>query len=250
MNIIIGMIAGWVGLVVAGYGVAWWLSRGPGRDPLFGLLWRVTQVYLRIVHRARYRGLEHVPRSFEPGGLIVVANHMSGIDPLLIQAACPFMLRWLMAEEMMATQLDWLWRLLRIIPVARDGKDLAPVREAIREVRGGGVVGIFPEGGIVPTEEIRPFYEGVGLIIARAKAPVLLCLVEGAPRTEDSFHALKQPSRSRLTFIDRIDFGEERDPRVITDTLQQRLADAAGWPLNPDPLPGRRGGDRDSTMAA
>lgn len=236
--VILLIIAGW--LIAVGL-FRWFvvrrLARGPGGDAVKGLIWVTARAYLRLVHRARYTGLEHVPATNQPGGLVVVSNHTGPIDALLIQAACRFQIRWMMASEMMVPQLDWLWRVYRVIAVARDGSDTGPAREAIRHVREGGVVGIFPEGGIEnPPGEIRPFLAGVGLVVARAKAPVLLAWVSGTPECPEMLPALTTPSRARLQFIDVIDFGDERDALVITDRLRSRIAEASGWPTNDEPL--------------
>ncbi len=218
------------------FGARWW-SRGPGANPITGLLWVVIRVYCHLRHTPTYRGLQHVPATNHTGGLIVVANHTGPIDPLIIQAACRFEIRWMMAEEMMTAQLDWLWRRQRVIPVARDGSDMAAAREAIRHVRSGGVVGIFPEGGIVrPTGQIRPFHQGVGLVIAKTEAPVLLTWVRGTPEATGMMAAVASRSRSFVDFIERLEFTGRRDPRAITSRLRSRLSEASGWPLCQEPV--------------
>ena len=143
----------------------------------------------------------------------------------------------MMATDMMVPQFDWLWRRQRMIPVARDGRDTVPAREAIRHVRGGGVIGIFPEGGIVlPREEIRPFHQGVGLIIARTEAPVLLVWVSQTSHETGMGRALVTPSQARVQFVDLLEFPAGSDPATITRRLQERLAEASNWPIRDEPL--------------
>ena len=121
--------------------------------------------------------------------------------------------------------------------MARDGSDMAAAREAIRHVRSGGVVGIFPEGGIVrPTGQIRPFHQGVGLVIAKTEAPVLLTWVRGTPEATGMMAALKSRSRTFVDFIDRLEYTGRRDPRGMTSRLRSRLSEASGWPLCQEPL--------------
>jgi 1-acyl-sn-glycerol-3-phosphate acyltransferase len=230
------LIAGWFVLVlVYRLAISPWLAGGPGGDTLTGFLWRIVRVYTRLMHHPTYEGLEHVPTSNDPGGLIVVSNHTGPIDPLLIQAVCPFEIRWMMAADMMAPQLDWLWQ--RMIPVDRNGRDSASAREAIRHVKSGGVIGIFPEGGIaVPRGQVRPFHEGVGLIIARTGAPVLLVWCSDTPRETHMFRALAKPSRARVRFIDRFEVPPGSGAVDITRQLRKRIADSSGWPINDEPL--------------
>ena len=230
--------AGWIFLVL---GFRWlgarWLSYGPRAEPVTTLMWLWFRAICRLMHRTTYGGREHLPQTNRPGGLVVVSNHTGPVDPLLIQSACRFEIRWMMASDMMVPQLNWLWRRQRIIAVARDGRDSAPAREAIRHVRGGGVIGIFPEGGIVqPRGEVRAFHNGVGLIVAKSRAPVLLVWVSQTPESPEMLTALFTPSRSRVEFIDVIRFDRKTDPQTITRTLQQRVSEASGWPVNDVPV--------------
>ncbi|UCD73808.1 MAG: 1-acyl-sn-glycerol-3-phosphate acyltransferase [Phycisphaerales bacterium] len=215
------------------------LRRGPTGTALIGLMWRVERAYCRLWHRATYGGAEILPKSdADHQGLIVVSNHTGAIDPLAIQARCRFLIRWMMASDMMGPELNWLWLQQQMIPVKRDGSDSAALREAIRHVRAGGAIGIFPEGRItIPPRQVRPFLPGVGLLIAKAKAPVLLAWVSGTPNTNSMSLALKTPSRTHVQFIDLIDFGEERDAAKITEHLRQRIAEVSGWPLNDEIIP-------------
>ncbi len=222
-----------------------WARRGPAGDPVTVFLWLVVRVYGRLMHRTTLTGLEHVPATNEPGGLIVVSNHTGPIDALLIQAACRFEIRWMMAADLMIPALDWLWKRHRMIPVARDGRDSGPAREAIRHVREGGCIGVFPEGAIVqPRGEVRPFQPGVGLIIKRTRAPVLLLWISGTPESPHMGPALRSRSRSHVAFIDRLEFAEGTDAPTITRTLRERLAQASGWSVNDEPLiPPQRNGN-------
>ena len=193
------------------------------------------------MHRVRYEGIQHGPPTNDPGPLIVVSNHGAGMDPLLIQGACRFAIRWMMATDTMSPSLNWLWQWRRIIAVKRDGADSTPLREAIRHVRGGGVLGVFPEGGLAPRDgAIRAFMPGVGFIVSRAKAPVLLVWVSETPVCDSAFGALWRFSRSRVVFIDRMTFDEDADADSIVAQLRARLSEASGWSLSDEPVPTAR----------
>ncbi len=236
---ILVLVAAWLVLVgITHVAIMPWLTNAPGDNVVTGLIWRFLRVYARIMHRARFEGFEELRRVRDPGPIIVVSNHTGAVDPLLIQAGCRFHIRWMMASEMMSTRLDWLCRQERTIPVDRDGRDAGSAREAIRHVQAGGIIGIFPEGRIVqPPEEIRPFYMGVGLIVARAQARVLLVWISGTPKASTMVESLVTPSNARILFADLIDFRGERDGHVITTRLRQRLAEVSGWPVNDEKMP-------------
>jgi 1-acyl-sn-glycerol-3-phosphate acyltransferase len=226
-------MAVWYGIIAP------WLRNGPRHEVVLGAVWRLTALYALIRHRVRVEGREHLPADDDDhDGLIVVANHTSAIDPILLQARSRFWIRWMMADDMMIPGLAWAWRLQRIIPVDRSSGDSRALREAIRHVRDGGCIGVFPEARLVqPPGEIRPFLSGVGLLVARTRKPVLLAWISGTPETREMMTALKSTSRSRVVWIGRYDFAGERDPAVITERLRSEIARVSGWELNDEMLP-------------
>jgi 1-acyl-sn-glycerol-3-phosphate acyltransferase len=229
-----------IAAAVGGFVILPWLKRGPRGEVIVGLLWRLLRLYVKVVHHVRFDGLEKIRNQPVAGPLIVVSNHTGAVDPLLIQAGCRFHIRWMMASDMMMPVLDWFWKRERLIPVARDGRDAAALREALRHVQNRGAIGIFPEGRIVrPPHEIRPFHPGIGFIIARTQAPVMLVWVTGTPDAPDMAGSILTPSRARVHFLEVIDYKDQRDPVAITQDLRQRLAKATGWPLNDEPMPAR-----------
>ncbi|MHC4811018.1 MAG: lysophospholipid acyltransferase family protein [Planctomycetota bacterium] len=219
--------------------IAPWLRRGPRGEVVLGLLWRLTRIYVRLRHRLRVEGREHLPAGDgDHDGLIVVSNHTSAVDPFLLQAPARFWIRWMMAEDMMMPSLAWAWRLQRVIPVDRTAGDSRALRDAIRHLKSGGCVGVFPEARLVqPPGEIRPFLPGVGLLVARTGKPVLLAWISGTPPTRDMNAALRATSRSQVVFIGRYDFAGERDPAVITQRLREEIRRVSGWRLNDEMLP-------------
>ena len=214
------------------------LKRGPAGDPGLGLTWYVLKIASRLIHRLRVTGTEHLPPRCPARPLVVVCNHTGSIDPLLVSSACPFMIRWMMGDDMMWERMAPLWEKLQLIAVDRTGDRPVAIREALRTLRNDGVIGIFPEGRItLPRGEIRPFFDGVGALISRAKADTLLVWIEGTPETDQVIPSLFTPSRSTVHFVEHIPWDGERDPTVITERLRNRLLAVSGWNANDESLP-------------
>lgn len=227
--------------------LAGWLWSNPRGDSLeAGLLWRIARLYTRFVARAKFEGLEHVPRDRHsvPGGLIVVSNHTSGIDPMLIQSVCRFEVRWMMAADMRHPAGEGFWKWMRIIFVERgrtsadtnagsaEAGAAAGLREAIRHVEGGGVLGIFPEGVIErPARTLKPFQPGVGLIIRKTKAPVLPVIIEGTAYADTAWGSVVRFARARVRFMPLRRF-EGMRPDAIATALQERYQEWTGWPAD------------------
>lgn len=209
-----------------------WVLDNPSGDPITGFAYRIIQIYCRLMHRLHVEGAQHIPTSKSPGPLIVVANHTAGIDPFVIQAALPFQPRWMMGKDMMIPALDTLWKWARIIGVSRDGRDTSSAREAMKHVNSGGVLGIFPEGGIErPAKLLRPFLPGVGLIISRTKAGVLPVLVTDTPDVATAFHSIWTTSRTRIRFGPIMQL-QDLTPAQSTARIQKWFEDESGWPVS------------------
>lgn len=199
--------------------------RNPREDVEGGLIWNTCRLYSFTFHRLRVRGREHIPRTRHPGALILVANHTSGVDPVLVASACPFEIRWIMAQDMRHPSGEWLWRWTRVIFVSREAPSAAGTREAIQHLREGGVIGVFPEGGIErPRGIVLPFLPGVGFLIKKTGAPVLPVVLEGTPDVEPAWHSLRTRSRSVLTFKRPIDYSTSTlDAAAIAEDLRDRF---------------------------
>ncbi|MEQ8845350.1 MAG: lysophospholipid acyltransferase family protein [Phycisphaerales bacterium] len=220
----------WLGLAL----VADFLLRGPRGDDVVGnTAYWLIRGYVRLRHRARVSGREHVPEIGD-GPLIVVANHASGVDPLLIQSVLPFEPRWVMAADMRHPLGEWLWRFGDIIFVDRASRDGSGVREAIRHLADGGVLGLFPEGGIERrAETLRPFQPGIGMLIRRSGARVLPIVIEGAPMAPTAWGALARRSRPRIEIKPAIAYERGLGPAEIAADLQSRYEGWTGWGVEP-----------------
>ncbi len=225
----------------------WVLTTAPfPGNPILGLGFRVMSHYLRLVHRVRVEGAGNLPRFPADRPMIVVANHTAGVDPLLIQLASPFFIRWMMALDMRLPALEWAWQLLDIISVDRQGRDVNSARTARKHLEGGGVIGIFPEGALErPPRTILPFAPGVGLLIRRSDAIVVPYIVTGTPQVDPAWGSLWRTSHSVVRIMPPIDYADsDMSAAEIAGDLRTRFAEWTGWPLNDTPpaeFPGGKG---------
>lgn len=243
--LIAGSVAGWVALWMWAIPTATrrlrtTLEARLDESAALGGLDLLNSWYTRWFHRLRFEGFEDLPSPFRPGdhgGGIVVANHASGVDPILVQAGLRRFVRWMMWADMMAAPLAEVWRVAQVLPVRFGAEDATIVRRAVRWVKEGNLLGIFPEGSIArPAGEIRPFQPGVGLVARLARCPVLLLHIDGAPDAPTAFGAIVRRSRATVRVVGIFDLSGEKDPAVATALLRDAMVEFSGWPRNDESL--------------
>jgi 1-acyl-sn-glycerol-3-phosphate acyltransferase len=164
--------------------------------------------------------------------MIIVLNHTSGVDPVLAIAACPFEIRWIMASDMRYPLAEGFWQWARVIFVDRKKRDASGTREAMKHLGEGGVLGIFPEGGIEdPPRLLRPFQAGVGLIIRKTGAPVLPVVITGIEHRTTVSASFWKRGHAVLEFKPIIRFAPDMSAAEIAAQLQQRYIEWTGWPV-------------------
>ena len=149
------------------------------------LLRFVVTLLVRTIFRIRTEGIENVPVS---GPAILLANHASYFDALLLCATSNRRIRFLMAPEVIRNLalLRPFIGLYKVIPVSI-GSSPARVAAALREARGaledGFLVGIFPEGGMTHDGQLRHFHRGFEKIAAGIDGPVVPVAIRGSWKT-------------------------------------------------------------------
>jgi 1-acyl-sn-glycerol-3-phosphate acyltransferase len=160
-------------------------TRGEERDLLAGTLHGTPRTTLRAILLAAVRTLlplrlidEHlVPRQ---GPLLVVANHLSNADPVLLELAFPRPLFFMGKSELFQNPLfRTILRWFGGFPVVRGTPDRAALRHAERALRQGIAVGLFPEGGRSRTGALVRGYPGSGLLALQTSVPVLPVAIYG-----------------------------------------------------------------------
>ncbi len=158
----------------------------PGRaseplPPLYAGLRYVVRPILRRFFDFRVSGLEHLPPA---GPFIVAANHANYLDGVVLGAALPRKIVFLvMPRVYRATPLHpYFHRHVGSIPIELARPDPGAIRQALRVLEGGGVVGIFPEGPFGRDGRLVRGQPGVALVALRAGVPVVPAAITGTFR--------------------------------------------------------------------
>lgn len=172
------------------------------------------RVYCRYFHGFIY---QPIPVS-HTGPSLLACNHLSGLDPFLIIAACRSPIRFMIAkEEYERFGLQWLFRAAGCIPVERSGRVETAFRSSLAALHNGEVVALFPEGGINRTEQpLRKLKPGIIKLAKLAKVPITALRVEGMRAQGHTLTPVFLPSQSRLYVLPELDCVNKTDDDALT----------------------------------
>ena len=141
------------------------------------LIW----LLMHTVYRLEKRGLENIP---DEGAALIVCNHVSFVDALIIVAASRRPIRFVMDHQIFRMPvLSFIFRTGRMIPIAPKKENPLLLERAYEEIdaalRAGDLVGIFPEGRITDNGDLYPFKPGITRILARTPVPVVPLALRG-----------------------------------------------------------------------
>ena len=190
-----------------------------------------TWVVTHTMYRVKHKNLHNLP---ENGGALIVCNHVSYMDALLLSAVCPRLIRFVMEEDY--AKLPPLRRFLKragVIPISSTNR--RSIRNAFNEVEqalhDGHIVCIFPEGKLTSDGEVAEFMRGMELIIRRSPVPVIPMALKGLWGSYFSRYKGRACKGLPTRFWTKLEI-EAGEPISPTDasceTLRQAVADLRG----------------------
>jgi 1-acyl-sn-glycerol-3-phosphate acyltransferase len=155
---------------------------GAGKEIKTSLSYQLARTICRIVSTEMFDlkvyGMRYVPRR---GGVLIVSNHQSYLDPVVLACQLPRPVSFLAKSELFEVPgFGAVIRQLNAFPVRQGEGDVGAVRETIRRLQEGHALNMFPEGSRSNDGEIRPLESGIGLIVRRAGVPVVPAAIHGS----------------------------------------------------------------------
>jgi 1-acyl-sn-glycerol-3-phosphate acyltransferase len=194
------------------------------------IAWLLVHTFYRI-------RLVHAERIPEEGAAVLVCNHVSFVDAIVIMAESPRPIRFVMDQQIFRSPfVGWLFRHAKAIPIAPAHEDAALLKRAYdlcaQALADGELVCIFPEGKLTRTGDLNPFRHGVSEIVRRTPAPVIPMALRGLwgsvfSRAVDAHwpRPIRKGVMSRLSLA----VGEPIDPALATpEKLQQVVTELRG----------------------
>ena len=173
------------------------------------------RIYCRYFHGYIY---QPIPVS-DNGPTLLACNHLSGLDPVLVVAACRYPIRFMIAqEEYERFGLQWLFKAAGCIPVERSGRVEVAFNKSLAALQKGEVVLLFPEGGINRTEKpLRKLKAGIIKLAKLADVPIIPLRVSGMRGQKHTMPSFVLPSQSRLLVKPELECGNKTDVEGLAE---------------------------------
>jgi 1-acyl-sn-glycerol-3-phosphate acyltransferase len=175
----------------------------------------------RIIHRERV---------IQTGPVILATNHQSFLDPPLAGNAADRAIFFLAKKSLMEVPiLGWLLPKLNVIPVNLEGGDRSALKALIRILSAGECALVFPEGTRTPDGNLQPAQPGLGLVVAKTRAPVVPMRIFGAFEVWPIHGKLRIRGKITIVVGEPIHFSEADfagGGKDLYTRLSQRVMDA------------------------
>lgn len=224
---------------------SWAIRRSMRRCPDEWQLWVlfvISRFYTPFWFRNRVAAGCPIPSE---GSALILPNHRSPIDPMAVFSSTQLRregdrirrIEFLTAVEYcdLGGPLGFITKHMHVIPVARSGRDMGPVKEALRRLREGKLVGVFPEGRINTGSGLLPGSPGVAWLALHSQAPVYPVFIHNAPQTGSMVAPFLMFSRIQVRIGEAIDLSPYYGRRInqalldeVTGVLMRQLAELGG----------------------
>jgi 1-acyl-sn-glycerol-3-phosphate acyltransferase len=204
---------------------------------MFEILKRLLYWVLRTLFSVEYHGLEYVP---ERGAVIIAGNHPSYLDPLLVMVPIQRHIRYMAWDALFRVPL--LGRVIRAMgafPVdLRKGKGEAAFQQALKILRAGDALGIFPEGGRSERGPMGELKTGTARLAIATGAPIVPVTIGGASRAWPKWKLLPKPAKIIVRFhpplaLDPAECATRGEEREYHYEVMARVAKAINRSLAP-----------------
>lgn len=198
------------------------------RPPLIIIAQCIVRWFFRmlfvVVYQIRVHGLKNYPVH---DGFLICANHQSFLDPIVLGVVCPRPINFLGRSNLFRFKpMGWFLKWNDTIPIDRDNNSLGGIKEALRRLKRGESVMIFPEGTRTRDGELQPIKPGFCALARRTRAPLVpICFAgafEAMPRTRPipipgTIHAvIGEP----IEFEQYKDLSDEETVKLLTDVME------------------------------
>ncbi len=146
----------------------------------FNILYQLIALFIRVVFTLNggfeVKGKENIPE----GGTLIAANHISYLDPPLVGSITPRRVTFMARKGLFKVPLLGTIIKPAAFPVDREKPRPSSIKEAVKRLKNGELIVIFPEGGRSETGELMQAKRGIGMIAGLSRVPIVPALIIGS----------------------------------------------------------------------
>ncbi len=175
----------------------------------------------KIFFGLKVSGTSNIPLG---GGFILASNHTSILDPMILGAASSRELNFMAKEELF--KIPFFGILLRNVgafPLKREQSDVSAIKEAIRRLKNGNGLVVFPEGTRNKNKNNFQVQSGIGMLSSKAKCPILPAFISGADRAMPAGAKVIKPARIKVRFGRPLEFNNDVPYEHIANKVMAQI---------------------------
>jgi len=175
----------------------------------------------KIVFRFEVWGREYIP---EKGGFILASNHVSYLDPVAVGIACPRRLNFMARHDLFFNHwFSWFISKVGAFPVKRDSADLSALKEAMRRIRNGEPLVLFPEGSRRFNGTSAEPQAGIGFLAMKLNVPVVPALIKGTETALPKGAKFIRPAKVSVYFGKQILIERGLSYQAVAQTIMESI---------------------------
>jgi 1-acyl-sn-glycerol-3-phosphate acyltransferase len=214
----------------------------------YAILWCPCYALSQVLFRYRFTGKSRIPLT---GPVLIVANHQSNLDPVIVGLACPRQLKYLARQGLFFFPFNLWIRALGAVAIDRERGALAGIRKTLELLKQENAVLVFPEGSRTFDGNLQPMLPGFCLLARKSCATIVPVALDGAFHALPRGAAFVRPHRIALSIGAPImprqyeQLSDQQLTELVTNRIEQALAETrrelSAGQLVPDFLRGKQG---------
>src|SRR5262245_41366971 len=161
------------------------------------IMWCPCYALSQVFFRYRFSGKGNVPIT---GPVLIVSNHQSNLDPVLVGLACPRQLKYLARHGLFFFPFNLWIRALGAIAIDREKGVIAGVRASLKALKEDNALVVFPEGSRTFDGKLQQMLPGFCLLARKSRATIVPAAIDGAFAALPRGSFLVRPHRIKLAF--------------------------------------------------
>jgi 1-acyl-sn-glycerol-3-phosphate acyltransferase len=182
----------------------------------------ILKLFCKIIFRIKGRGQENIPKS---GSFILASNHVSYLDPVVLGVAATRKLTYMARDDLFSNPyLGWWLSLVGVLSIKRDSADFSALRSAMRCLREGKAIALFPEGRRrMPQEKNLSPQPGIGFLAKKSGSLVIPAYIKGTDEALPKGASSIRMKKVSVTFGKPVEIERLSDYQAVAEKIMTSI---------------------------